>query len=396
MTKTYLNALGVACPLGAGKAAVSANLARGHAGGIRREPGWLPGRGTLVGRVDGMLPEVPASFAPWNCRNNRLALLAVREIDSELQALVHRFGAARIAVVLGTSTGGMAEAEQAFRHFHHSGAWPDGYRYENQETGNLAACVAGYLGVGGPAYTVGTACSSSGKAMASARRLMAAGLCDAAVVGGCDTLCAMTINGFDALNSLTDTACNPFSRNRDGIVIGEGAAIFILSPDPAPIALMGVGESSDAYHMSAPQPEGDGAIAAMRAALEDAGVDAARIDYLNLHGTATPLNDAMESHAVQRVLGGGVPCSSTKGMTGHMLGAAAGVEAAFLWLTQHPDFTNGLLPPHVWDGVHDDTLSPINLVRPDTPAPADGSIMMSNSFAFGGSNVSLVVGRADG
>jgi len=241
---------------------------------------------------------------------------------------------------------------------------------------------------------VTTACSSSAKVFAVARRLIRAGLADAAVVGGADTLCRMTLGGFHALEALSPTCCNPFSVHRDGITIGEGAAAFLLTPDPGPVALLGVGEASDAHHPTAPDPDGRGAAAAMAGALADAGLDAGEIAYINLHGTATPLNDAMESRAVARLFPPGMPCSSTKALTGHMLGAAGGVEAAFLWLTLHPGLGPGVLPPHAWDGQADPALPPLNLIGVGTKLPpGDRLAMLSSSFGFGGSNVALVLGR---
>jgi len=232
------------------------------------------------------------------------------------------------------------------------------------------------------------------QALASAQRLIATGLCDAAVVGGADTLCKMTIQGFDSLEALAPDYCNPFSRNRDGINIGEGAAVFLMSREPSPVALLGSGESSDAYHVSAPDPEGTGAALAMCRALEHAGLAPEAIGYINLHGTATPLNDAMEGCAVAKIFGGETPCSSTKAMTGNMLGAAGAVEAAFLWLTLEPQFATGLVPPHLWDGAADPAIPSVNLAPAGCRiALSDRCAVLSNSFAFGGSNASVILGR---
>ena len=228
---------------------------------------------------------------------------------------------------------------------------------------------------------------------ASARRLISAGVCDAAIVGGADSLCRLTLNGFDSLEALSAGRCNPFSVNRDGINIGEGAAAFLVTPEPAAVELLGLGETSDAYHVSAPDPDGVGAEAAMRSALDDAAVGADEIAYLNLHGTATPLNDSMESRSVAAVFPATTPSSSTKAMTGHLLGAAGAVEAAFLWLTLDPLLNPGHLPPHLWDGMTEPGLPPLDLVDPGTPySTHSAGIMMSNSFAFGGNNASLILG----
>ena len=240
-----------------------------------------------------------------------------------------------------------------------------------------------------------TACSSSAKVFASARRLIRTGIADAAVVGGADTLCRLTLNGFASLEALSAGICNPFSVNRDGITIGEGAAAFLMQPGDGPIRLLGVGESSDAHHVSAPDPSGAGAAAAMRAALADAGLTPDDIAYVNLHGTATPLNDAMESRALASVFARPVPASSTKSLTGHMLGAAGGCEAAFLWLTLSPEHNPaGRLPPHVWDGAADPALPTVALVGPGARLPAQQRLaLLSNSFAFGGSNAAVILGR---
>jgi 3-oxoacyl-[acyl-carrier-protein] synthase-1 len=220
-------------------------------------------------------------------------------------------------------------------------------------------------------------------------------MADAAVVGGADTLCRMTLNGFRSLEALAKDRCNPFSAHRDGINIGEGAAAFLLEPEPGLIQMLGVGETSDAYHTTAPEPEGIGARDAMLQALADSGLEPDEIAYVNLHGTATPLNDAMESKAMAAVFGSQTPCSSTKGMSGHMLGATGGCEAAFLWLTLNPETNpDGLLPPHLWDGVRDPSLPSLNLIRHGTTVePSPRLSMLSNTFGFGGSNVALILAR---
>jgi len=245
-------------------------------------------------------------------------------------------------------------------------------------------------------YTVSTACSSSAKVFACARRLIAAGFADAAIVGGADSLCQMTVNGFNALQLLSASPCLPFSANRSGITLGEGAALFLLTPEPADIALLGVGESSDAHHMTSPDPEGLGAQRAMTAALEDAACGPEDVMYINLHGTASSLNDQAEAVGIAGIFGEEtVPCSSTKGLTGHMLGAAGGCEAAFLCLQLDPALDTGLLPVHAWDGMYDPALPRLRFVTPGMPRPTGTHpAMLSNSFGFGGSNVALLLGRA--
>lgn len=389
----YINAFGMATPLGAGKRANAENLFAGRQIGFVDSGDLIPNRIVQIGAVAGSLPEIPSHLRHFDCRNNRLALAALAEIEADIRAAIRSFGADRIGVVLGTSTAGMADAESAFAHRRSTGAWPPGFAYSRQELGNLAAFAAEYFALGGPAYTVTTACSSSGKVFASAERLLATGLCDAVLVGGVDTICKLTLNGFNALEALAKGICLPFSSNRDGINIGEGAAIALLSRRPDTVALLGVGESSDAHHPSAPDPTGRGPLAAMQGALDQARLDPAAIVYVNLHGTATPLNDAMEGRAVAALFGARVPCSSTKALTGHMLGAAAACEIGFLYLALDPDFGDGRLPPHIWDGVPDPEIPTLDLVeRGRRGANVQRQAMLSNSFGFGGSNVAVILG----
>ena len=393
MTKLHLTALGIVAAIGCGKRPVADRLFAKPESGLVARDGLIPGIAAWVGAVEASLPEMPSALRRFACRNNRLAALALDEIAAEIAEARRRYGPQRIAVILGTSTSGIAEGETALAARLSSGAWPPGYGYTQQEPGNLADFVAALLGVTGPAYTVHTACSSSGKAFASAERLIRAGFCDAAIVGGVDTICGLTLNGFHALSALSPRPCNPFSRNRDGTSIGEGAAVFLLEKRPGPVALLGVGESSDAHHVSAPEPSGAGARLAMERGLAAAGLPPAAIGYVNLHGTATPLNDAMEGKAVAGLFGTATPCSSTKGLTGHALGAAAAVEAGFLWLALAAEYGDGLLPAHLWDGIADPEIPPLDLVGPGRRLADPARAMLSNSFAFGGSNVSLVLGR---
>ncbi|CAA7627916.1 Beta-ketoacyl synthase [Candidatus Terasakiella magnetica] len=378
MSKTvFLNALGIASGLGQGKAATAQALFAG----LRPQP---------FGRIPGELPPLPAALSAWECRNNRLLLALLNEMEAEIAAAIGHYGPKRVAVVIGTSTSGIAEGEVAVDCYHRTGALSADYAYTRQETGSGAEFIARHLGISGPAWVVATACSSAAKAMASARRLLRQGMADAVITGGADTLCRLTQAGFSALESVAADLCNPMSRNRDGITIGEGGALFLMTRDPGDVALLGVGESSDAHHISAPDPSGAGALDSMRRALADAGLEPGGIAYVNLHGTATPLNDAMESKAVAELLGLSVACSSTKALTGHTLGAAGAVEAAFVWLTLSRYFNPArVVPPHLWDGVADPDLAPLALAAPGTPLPPGAGL--SNSFAFGGSNCTLVL-----
>lgn len=392
MTTTYLNALGVVCSLGAGKTAVAEALFGAATHGVRPIGGWVPAHVLPLGDAPAELPAVPAGMENRDTRNNRLLLLAAQEIEVEIRAAIARFGAARVGIVIGTSTTGIEEATRGIATRGVTGAWPDTYRYADQELGAPAAFLAEWLGVAGPCYGISTACTSGARALLSAQRLVRMGLCDAVICGGGDTLCRLATNGFHALEAMASERCIPFSRARSGINIGEAAALFLMTRDSAPVALLGGGASSDAYHMSSPEPSGRGASDAMRRALSAAGIDADTIDYVNLHGTATEHNDAMESHAVAASFPHGVLCSSTKALTGHTLGAAGALEAAFCWLSLTD--TQRRLPPHVWDGDADPALPALDFTRIGDTLPVGRRHLMSNSFAFGGNNASLILADA--
>jgi len=309
---------------------------------------------------------------------------------AEIGAIKQRFGAARIGVVLGSSTSGIAEGEAAIAHYLHKGHLPDAFHYRQQEISAPSDFVAAELQLCGPAWTISTACTSGAKAIASGARLLALGVCDAVIVGGADSLCKLTVEGFLSLGAVSDEICNPFSLNRKGINIGEAAALMILSRAPSPVRLAGVGETSDAHHISAPEPEGRGAEAAMRSALASANLTPDAIGYINLHGTATEQNDRMESLAVARVFESTIPCGSTKSLTGHTLGAAGALEAVFCYLALLRN--DGQLPRHLWDEIRDPQLAPLTgLGTRQVSEPLRSA--MSNSFAFGGNNISLILER---
>ncbi len=299
----------------------------------------------MVGQVDGELPEIDLQYSIYNCRNNQLLLAALSQIRATVDGMIARFGVDRIGIVLGTSTSGVRTTEVALAYEAENGALPEQFHYKQQQMGAGADFLAAYLGINGPAYTISTACSSSGKAFASARRLIKLGLCDAVIVGGADSLCSLTVNGFAALESLSTGLCKPFGMHRDGINIGEAASLFVLSKEPGPVELQGIGATSDAYHFSAPDPAGTAVVRAMQLALDDAGKTPDEIDYLNLHGTATVLNDAMESKSVNDLFGAKLAASSSKGMTGHTLGAAAALELGFCWLLLTRDDEQGAVNP---------------------------------------------------
>ncbi|MGB4073720.1 beta-ketoacyl-[acyl-carrier-protein] synthase family protein [Pseudomonas sp.] len=393
----YLSALGLNCALGQGKHAVATALFAGDASGMRAQSGWVADRELTVGAVPGSLPELPDLPGHPPSRNNQLLLAAALEIEAEIRAAIAQFGADRIAVVLGTSTSGIEEASQSIAAYLNQGALPAHYHYAQQELAAPASFLSDWLGLSGPSYCISTACTSGARALLSAQRLLNLGVCDAVLCGGVDSLCRLTLNGFSALEAVSAERCNPFSANRHGINIGEGAALFLMTKQPSPIALLGGGASSDAHHISAPQPEGIGAQTAMRKALAAGAIDASEIDYLNLHGTATTHNDAMENLAVQAVFPDGVACSSSKALTGHTLGAAGALEAAFCWLTLSEFNPQKLLPPHIWDGQADPALPALNLVATGTRlSNSQPRRLMSNSFAFGGNNISLLLGEEPG
>ncbi|HEX4388340.1 MAG TPA: beta-ketoacyl-[acyl-carrier-protein] synthase family protein [Steroidobacteraceae bacterium] len=352
---------------------------------------------TYVGEVAGVdEAPLPAPLAEYECRNNRLARLGLAQ-DGFAEALtecVARHGRERVGVFLGTSTSGVLDTEIAYRRRDPvSGALPEGFHYRGAHNSfSVAAYARAAFGLTGPAVVVSSACSSSAKVFASAQRAIAAGVVDAALVGGVDSLCLTTLYGFHSLQLVAPGPCRPFDVARDGISIGEAAAFALLTPaadslDADRVLLLGAGESSDAHHMSAPHPEGRGARAAMLAALSGAGCAAQDIDYVNFHGTGTPSNDAAEALAVASVLGREVPGSSTKGATGHTLGAAGALEAVICALALREGFMPG--------GVNTHTVDPalaVTYLRANRAAPLHR--VLSNSFGFGGSNCSLVLGRA--
>lgn len=387
----YLNDLGLLCATGNSRAEVIKRLLAGDRSGLVATDAFGPA--TIVGQCTGELPEIDPRYSIYNCRNNQLLLAALSQIGATVDHMIARFGASRIGVVLGTSTSGVRNTELALAHQAKHGALPDGFHYKQQQMGAGADFLSAYWGVTGPAYTISTACSSSGKAFASARRLINLDCCDAVIVGGADSLCRLTINGFAALESLSTGYCKPFGLHRNGINIGEAASLFVLSKEPGPVALLGIGASSDAYHFSAPDPAGTAVIAAMQKALHDAGMRPDEVDYLNLHGTATVLNDAMESKAVNAVFGSQTAASSSKGMTGHTLGAAAALELGFCWLLLTEN-NHGALIPNINDDEPDTGLAPLHLVKKDENLGRGIQVCQSNSFAFGGNNLSIVVARA--
>jgi len=380
-----------------------------HAAGVDNADSWqaiIAGRSGLrpntlswcdlpcwVGPVPGVdETTLPAHLQPWDCRNHRLAWLALQDaaFRRAVDATIARRGAHRIGLVLGTSTSGIRSTEIAYAERRETGRWPAGFSYRRSHAVDaLCRFSAEVLGVQGPMVAISTACSSSAKVFLTAQRWIDAGLIDAAVVGGVDSLCLSTLHGFNALQLLSGDICRPFDAARNGISIGEAAGFALLDRAPAAVHFLGGGESSDALHMSTPHPEGLGAQQAMHMALAVARLAPADIGYVNAHGTATLANDRSEATALTAVFGErSVPVSSTKGVTGHTLGAAGILEAIITALT----IERQVLPPSANLGTPDPQLTVDLVTQPRAALLRDA---MSNSFGFGGSNCTLIFGRSD-
>jgi len=368
------------------------SVARGHSGLQRNNLDWseLP---CWIGQVPGVDDaRLPTHLQSWDCRNHRLAWLALQDVAFRrgLASAIANHGAHRIGLVLGTSTSGIRDTEVAYAQRRETGRWPADFHYRRTHAvDGLCRFSAEVLGLQGPMAVISTACSSSAKVFLTAQRWIDAGLIDAAVVGGVDSLCLSTLHGFDALQLLSQDICRPFDAARNGISIGEAAGFVLLERAPAAVCFAGGGESSDAWHMSTPHPEGEGAQAAMRMAFAAAALAPQDIGYVNAHGTATPANDRSEAAALTAVFGpDGVPVSSTKGVTGHCLGAGGIVEA----IVTAQALERQALPPTANWRTPDPALA-LQLVT--QPGPAKLRHAMSNNFGFGGSNCSLIFSLSD-
>lgn len=392
----FLNHLGLICSLGSDHKIVSGKLFRGHSDNLLLTTEYSE-QAVYVGKVSETLPELESFPALERTRNNQLLRAAYNNIETYLKSHFSHIAKERIGIVIGTSTSGIAEGEKALAQHIENGHLPEDFDYSMQEMSAPATALANWVGSKGPCYVISTACSSSAKALASARRLIRSGTCDLVIAGGVDSLAGLTVNGFSALDSVSQGICNPYSASRDGINIGEGAALFIMSSQNIEdshnhsVSLAGVGECSDAHHISAPEPDGKGAENAMRLAMANAEISESDIDYINMHGTATIQNDRMEGRAIYRLFNDTVPCSSTKGYTGHTLGAAGAVEAAFCWLLLANENPHKM-PVHLSDHKIDPELEPISLVKSNSNNHPI-KYAMSNSFAFGGNNISLILER---
>lgn len=388
----YIHQLSLVNALGSRPGEILSNWSAGRAPGLEVSTAWLTdGSPVRVGTVDdASLPAIPAAFRPHHdSRNNRLLMKLIEDDREAWDAHLSKVDPTRVAVVLGTSTSGSEEVSR-FVKARIDGADDGGFSGWSQEMGDPSRFLAAYLGFRGPAYTVCTACTSSSRAVMTAVRLIEAGIVDAAVAGGADTLSPMPVNGFNALGVLSKTGARPLSEGRDGITIGEAAGLVWLSREPSDVAVLGMGESSDGYHMSSPDPEGAGAEKAVAGALAEAGLEPGAIDYVNLHGTATPLNDSAECRAVSSVLGSSTVAGSTKNLTGHTLGAAGITDLGLcvLLLRHEGPF---MLPPQFAPGdVPDPALAPLSLAL--GPTPVEARTAMSTNFAFGGNNTALIIG----
>lgn len=385
--------------LGLGKEASWQAFMRGDVT-LHPETQWMPDttRAVTVGHYHAPLSAFPEKTPEYlQSRNNQLLETALNSaFCDQVAAQKARFGSERIAVIIGTSTTGSDENAPIFREVVAGKSWPEvDFHYAKQLLASPASYLAWRFGITGPAYAISTACTSGAKALMSAARLIRAGLCDAVICGGMDNLSEFTLNGFDSLAVLSDTQTRPFSAVRSGINIGEGGAVFVLSREKiSTIALKGYASGSDAYHMSTPRPDGSGAKQVMQEALNQAGMQARDIDWVNAHGTGTPANDAMEARAIGELLGD-VPVTSTKAQTGHTLGSAGALEAAIAWLAcNHEMNPTGRIPPQ-WFCAEPDSALPIHLATPEDAFRTTSRNVLSNSFAFGGNNTALLIGSAD-
>lgn len=392
-----ITAVGVVNALGLGVRRVAEGLFCGDQSGIVQSQDFVPERSCHIAPVPGPLPECPFGLRDLWSRNAALSLAALEQVKDSVTVALDRYGADRVAVVMGSSTSGIDEGERAIWSRRSTGELPDDYLYAKQQMGTVSDVVSRAVGARGPSYTISTACSSSAKVFRAAMNLLQSGWSDCVLVGGFDSLCKLTTNGFSALELVSDEITNPFSKNRKGITIGEGGALFVLERcetarmTDETISIVGVGESSDAYHISSPDPSGTGAIAAIKAALNEARVLPEEIGYINLHGTGTLHNDSMEARAIRAIFSERVPCSSTKPLVGHMLGASGATEAAFCWMVMRDPLRR--LPPHRFDGCVDPELPSLNLIVVGARAESPARYTLSNSFGFGGSNCAVVMRR---
>lgn len=388
-----LTGIGICSALGSGVSEHYQKLVAGDQSCMNENTQIIPGASCFLGEVDNELLLPAKDDTVYHPAFFSIIRQACSQIVDQVEALKEKYGANRIGVVLGSSTSGIHAGEAAHIYTRKNGQFPSEFHYFQQEMGAASLFVKDLFGLQGIAYTISTACTSGAKALIAARRLIRQGSCDAVITGGADSLCRLTIRGFHSLGLVSPSISNPFSVNRAGLNLGEGACLFTMERADSGIVLTGAGESSDAYHMSAPHPEGIGAAYAIEKCLADAKRLPEDVGYINLHGTGTLHNDRAEAIAIASVFGSSVRCSSTKTFVGHLLGAAGAFEAGIAFILLSNPSRRTLLPPHIWDGRYDPELPEIifssagdELLKP---------IILSTSFAFGGSNSALLFERVD-
>ncbi len=384
----------IACTLGTEHQQIYNNLINPEKTFLTRSSDYLPERSVYVGSV-GMSSCVEQKWENEIHTNNDIfPFFVFKTLNQRVSQLKKQYGCSRIGIVTGTSTAGIYNLENALLYLYKFGLLPEDFRYSDSEMTSIANILKVLFGVTGPSYNISTACTSGIKAIASAGSLLDTGICDAVITGGIDTLCKLTVQGFDSLDLISGDIANPLSANRDGINIAEGAAVCILTREEGGIHIKGIGESCDAYHVSSPHPDGEGTAAAMNMALKKAGLSKGDISYIQLHGTGTRFNDVSEAKAIHSLFGSTTPCSSVKPLVGHTLGTSGSLGALLCALLLEQQQT--VLPPHIWDGQKDSSIPDINVIsKPlflDSQAKPN---FMVNNLAFGGNNCSIIVGRAD-
>lgn len=384
----YIHALGVVCAAGSGLEQLYHNLFDNSVNYFHKVDVLSSRREKYVGSVAFDLPPFPQAESRFFSRTNHLSHAALSQFETDIRTAISNYGRHRVGVIVGTCTSGATEIDRTRAIEASSGAIPESYDYSVEYMDNVAGFIKALYKIEGPAVSVSTACTSSGKAIAMGKRYLESGALDAVIVGGADAYALTTLNGFDSLASLSASNCRPFGTQRDGINLGEGAAYLLMTREPSDIRLFGAGESSDAYHMSSPQPQGEGAELAVSAALHDAMLTPRDIGYINLHGTGTPANDEMEARLINRVFGTEVPVSTIKNRIGHTLGAASAIELCAC-IGAIRDEKSRAIPQFV-DYEIDPALPSINLASIGDIYRSP--LLLSNSYAFGGSNCSLIVG----
>ena len=374
-----LSHLGFVCALGTNLDDISHNAKNGSIQGMRTTDVYVGGD---IGPFGAVQIETQHDM-----RFLDLMIAATNQIQNALDEIKSKYSKNRIGIVLGASNTAVHEAQKHISAHLATNIMPDTFSVSMLELGSPAELLRDMIGIAGPTFTISTACSSSIKALDSARDLIQNNLCDAVICGGVDARCDFALNGFNALEALSHKMTNPMSKNRDGINLGECAALFIMQRGEDGVRVIGCGETSDAYHPTAPDPTGAGAIESMQCAIADANISATDIDYINMHGTGTIANDAMESRAIYDIFGDNTICASTKPLTGHCLGAAGACSVALSWLM----LNNNFIIPHVYDGEFADDCAPLRLAM--TTDTQNIKNILCNAFAFGGSNSTIIIGK---